>query len=155
MWCSPTHTGENTVAYMHILANTCIYVQFTYVHIRHTCNIHAYTCMYMHICAYTVCFMRTYFYENEIRACTSDRKCTYMHVYASICMYVARMTYVYVCELYVYESMCKYVHVCNYVFASMCWGVPHGYRHKKDFFYCSFFNGQLTGSRQAKSWPRS
>ena len=31
-------------------------------------------------------------------------------------MYIAHMTYVYVCELYVYASMCKYVHVCNYFF---------------------------------------
>ena len=97
--------------------NTYIYVQ--YVHIRantsqHTYNIRAYT----------------YFIFAQIRAHTSDRMCTYMHVYASICMYVARMTYVYVCELYVYASMSKYVHVCNvcnYVFASMCWGAPLGY----------------------------
>ena len=46
-------------------------------------------------------------------------------VYASICVYVARMTYMYVCKLYVYASMCKYVHVFNYVFASVCWRAPH------------------------------
>ena len=33
-------------------------------------------------------------------------------------MYVARMTYVYVCELYVYASMSKDVHVCNNFFKS-------------------------------------
>ena len=33
-----------------------LYVQFTYVHIQDTCNIHAYTYIYMHIRAYTVWF---------------------------------------------------------------------------------------------------
>ena len=79
--------------------NTCIYVQ--YVQIRantaqHTYNIRAYT----------------YFIFVQIRAYKSHSICKYMHVYASICMYAARMTYMYVCELYLYTRHCKYVQVC-------------------------------------------
>ena len=89
--------AKKIVAYMHILAYTCIYVQFTYVHMRHSCNIHAYTCMYMHIRAHTICRMCTYF-------------CKMKYVYA-------RMMYVY-CA--VFARICTY---CTYMHVFFVWKV--------------------------------
>ena len=68
---------------MHILAHTCIYVHFTYVHVYVQ-----YTCIYLHILAiraHTICSMCTYLRKNEVRICTYVvrilcRICTYLHV---------------------------------------------------------------------------
>ena len=80
------------VAYMHILAHTCIYVQFTYVHIRIRAtymHILAYTCIYVHIRSAVfarICAKMKYVYARMLyvycavfaRICTY---CTYMHVF--------------------------------------------------------------------------
>ena len=92
MSCSPIHTGKTIVAYMHILAHTCIYVHFTYVHIRIRAtymHILAYTCIYVHIRSAVfarICAKMKYVYARMLyvycavfaRICTY---CTYMHVF--------------------------------------------------------------------------
>ena len=78
------HTADRMCTYCkYVQVYACILHVYVYV-----CKMYVYASMgkYVHVCNY-------FFKSHSI--------CTYMHVYISICMYIARMLYVYVCELYV------------------------------------------------------
>jgi hypothetical protein len=118
---------------MHILANTCIYIQLTYVHIpiRATyMHIRAYTCIYVHIRSAVfarICAKKKYVYARMLYVCCDVfaricTYCTYMHVFfvrkvarridvrifAHTCIYVQIRTQI-------RTSTCKYVRKYNFL----------------------------------------
>ncbi len=124
--------------------NTSIYVQ--YVHIRAT-YVTTYVALLLH--AYT------YFQNPIISAFKSHSIFQYMHVlhvYERICNINYRL-----CKyMLVNASMSTYNTIFMLIvsFASMCLRSWHNIDTTKCFyFFC--FKGQLTGSRLARSWPRS
>ena len=145
--------------YLQVYASMCNYTYIDtpnnflykkYVHIR---AIRANTCKYGTTYVQHTCIYVLHFCANT---CKYGR--SYVHVYASICKYMhvcCTYTYVYVCKMYVYASMGKYVHVCHNFFCQYVLGSRTLILTQKGFLLFFSFQLPTTGSRQAKSWPRS